>query len=170
VRTPATALRLALAAALIAGCGGGGSDEAATTTAGPHGTTTTAGAPASSPLADPAAVLRAYVDAFNRSDVDGAILEFAPDATFFTSVGGCAPCTGRAEIRATLASAASSHTQIAVTNAQTNGDTVTADALFTAPNLPPGIGTAAGTVNAVVRGRKIVRLTMTYAAGASPSG
>jgi hypothetical protein len=110
----------------------------------------------------PDRVVQAYVDAFNRGDVASAVAQFAPDAKFSTSLGGCAPCVGQDAIQQKLSGAAAAHSQIAITNPRVSGDTLTAQASITAPNFPPGVHRAFGTFTATVRNGKIVDSSMDY--------
>ena len=149
--TPAALMVLVLAAVA---CGGGNPKSAAprTTTTTTQPTTTTVN------LAD---VVQAYVDDFNRGDVDATVAHFSADAEFITPLGGCSPCVGRDAIRQKLAGAIAAKSQIAITNPTTSGDTVTAGVL-SSPQFPAGIQRAIGPFTATVRGGLIVRATAEY--------
>ena len=144
------AITMTVAACRVGGGGGGGKAAAPRTTV------------PTRPVESPLRAVQGYVDDFNRGDLTAAVLRFAPDAQFITPLGGCAPCVGRGAIQAKLAGAIAAKTQLSITNPRTRGDTVTAPASLTSPQLPAGVQRAIGTFTATVRGGSIVRSTMEY--------
>jgi hypothetical protein len=154
----------AIGVLVLAACGSAHNDQSSAAKTVPTTAAVTTSAPAATTTTTAVAVhaVEAFVAAFNRGDIGGAVSQYSTNALFFTPLGDCNPCVGRDVIRAKLSGAAAAQTQIEVHDPHVVGDTVTFASSIRSPQFPSGIERAIGTMTVEVHAGLITSAKQVY--------